>query len=214
MEKLDCIFIDLDGTLLEGKDKHYKCYEDIINEDGGTPLDIETYWEMKRNKITRDIYLEKSYYENTYSHFLEKWIENIEDKKYLIFDSLKSNVIGILLEWKKYTNKMILITMRNNKENLYWQLENLKIKDLFDDIVICKCIENANKYDFIKEHKFNRAIVIGDTEQDIKLANDCKIKCIAITSGLRDARYLISDFYAEEINDIDLENIIVEIYSK
>ena len=103
--------------------------------------------------------------------------------------------------------------MRNNIENLYWQLENLNISELFDDIVICKCIENTNKYDFIKDFKFRRAIVIGDTEQDIKLAIDCKIKCIAVTNGLRDKKYLNSDFHAEEIYNIKLENIIGEIYN-
>ena len=81
MEKLDYILIDFDGTLLEGKYKHYNCYKDIINSDGGIPLDIDIYWEMKRNKVTRDVYLEKSYYKGTYEGFLQQWIQNIEDKK-------------------------------------------------------------------------------------------------------------------------------------
>ena len=56
-------------------------YKDIVNEDGGIPLDIETYWEMKRNKVKRDVYLEKSYYKGTYNQFLKKWIERIEKKR-------------------------------------------------------------------------------------------------------------------------------------
>lgn len=212
MEKIDYIFIDFDGTLLEGKHKHYNCYRDIVNNDGGTPLDIDIYWEMKRNKVTRDIYLEKSYYEGTYEGFLHKWINNIEDKKYLKYDILKENVIQTLKEWKQYANKLVLITMRNNEENLYWQLNRLGIKDLLDDIVICRCIENKGKYEFVKDYKFNKAVVVGDTEDDIELALSCKIKSIVVTNGLRDKKFLKADFYADEVKDIDMQGIITKIY--
>ena len=43
----DYIFLDLDGTILEGKYKHYKCYTDTVNILEGIPLDINIYWEMK-----------------------------------------------------------------------------------------------------------------------------------------------------------------------
>lgn len=208
MKKLDYIFIDLDGTLLEGKYKHYKCYEDIINENGGIPLDIDIYWEMKRNKIKRDVYLEKSYYKGTYNQFLETWIANIEDKQYLAFDKLKPHVVETIMGWKEFADKVVLVTMRNNVENLYWQLDNLKIKELFDDTVVCKCIDNSNKHDFIKDYRFKHAIVIGDTELDIKLAKDLNVKCVAITNGLRAKKYLNADYYASEIFEIDLAEVL------
>lgn len=208
MEKLDYIFIDLDGTLLEGKYKHHECYKEIINEDGGIPLDIEIYWEMKRNKTKRDVYLEKSYYRGTYNQFLEKWIERIEDTKYLSYDKLKPHVIETITGWKEDVNKVVLVTMRNNVDNLYWQLENLEIACLFDDIVICKCIDNANKYDSIKDYRFNHAIVIGDTELDVRLAKDLNVKCVAVTNGLRDKKYLDADYYASEIFEINLNDVI------
>lgn len=214
MNKLEYIFIDLDGTILEGKFKHYNCYKDIINQDGGDPLDIDIYWDMKRHKITRDIQLNKSNYRGSYNNFLSKWLENIENKQYLSYDILKPDVIDTLVKWKKHTDKLILITMRNNKENLYWQLDKLNIKSLFDDIIICRCVDNTKKYDFVKDYEFNKAIVIGDTEHDIQLAIECKVKCIAITNGLRDKEFLDSDFIAEEINEIDLAEVINKIYLK
>lgn len=208
MQKLDYIFIDLDGTLLEGKVKHYYCYKDIILKDGGNPLDIDLYWDMKRSKITRDIVLEKSNYKSTYNNFLTQWLENIESEQYLYYDELKPNVINVIRSWKKYSNKIILLTMRNNKENLYKQLENLKIKDIFDEIIICKCQENYGKYEFVKDIKFERAIVIGDTEHDVTLAEKLNIKCIAVANGLRKREFLKTDFIEEEIKDIDIENIM------
>ena len=133
-------------------------------------------------------------------------------KEYLVYDVLRQSAIECLMEWKNYTDKLILITMRNNKENLDWQLDKLKIKRLFDEIIICKCKENTNKYDFVENFKVNRGIVIGDTEHDIELSIACQLKCIAITSGLREKKYLDSDFYAEEIKDINMANLIKKIY--
>ena len=213
MEKLDYILIDFDGTLLEGKYKHYNCYKDIINSDGGIPLDIDIYWEMKRNKVTRDVYLEKSYYKGTYEGFLQQWIQNIEDKKYLKYDILKPKVIETLKEWKRYANKLVLITMRNNKENLFWQLNTLGIEDLMDDVIVCRSIENKKKHEFIKDYKINKAIVVGDTEDDIELALSCKIKSIVVTNGLRDKKFLKADFYTDEVKDIDIKGIIETIYN-
>ncbi|NOW89444.1 phosphoglycolate phosphatase-like HAD superfamily hydrolase [Clostridium beijerinckii] len=212
MEKLDYIFIDLDGTILEGKLKHHNCYKDIVIMDGGIPLDIDIYWNMKRNKISRDILLHKSYYKNTYNNFLNKWLMSIESKKYLSYDILKPNAVNTLIGWRSYSKKLILITMRNNSENLYWQLDRLSIRNLFDDVIICKCSNNTQKYDFIKDFIFTRAIVIGDTEYDTVLASKCNIKCIAVTNGLREKKFLNSDFYTSEIKDIDLEDIIKKIY--
>lgn len=212
MIKLDCIFIDLDGTLLEGKLKHYNCYKDIILKDGGTPLDINIYWDMKRSKITREVFLEKSKYKSTYNNFLMQWLENIESEKYLYYDKLKPDVIDVLNKWNNYTNRIILTTMRNNHENLYRQLDNLKIRDIFDEIIICRCQENNEKYKYVKDIKFATAVVIGDTEHDITLAEKLKIRCIAVTNGVRKKEFLNADFFEEEIKNIDIENIINTIY--
>ena len=76
--RLDCIFLDLDGTILDGKLKHYNCYRDILIKDGGQPLDIDIYWNMKRSKIKRTITLEKSFYKKSYDDFYNQWIDNIE----------------------------------------------------------------------------------------------------------------------------------------
>lgn len=214
MIKLDYIFIDLDGTLLEGKLKHYNCYKDIILKDGGSPLDIDVYWDMKRSKITRDVLLEKSNYKSTYNNFFVQWLKNIESEEYLYYDELKPNAIDVLNRWRKYTNKITLITMRNNQSNLYRQLDNLQIRNFFDEILICKCQENSEKYNLVSDMLFERAVVVGDTEHDISLAENLKIKCIAVTNGLRKKEFLNSDFVEEEIKYIDIESIINQIYYK
>ena len=89
MNKLEYIFVDLDGTLLDGKIKHYMCYSDIIKKYGGTPICIDEYWEMKRNKIKRDKLLDITDFKGRYNQFLNCWIDNIEKDEYLKYDKLK-----------------------------------------------------------------------------------------------------------------------------
>ena len=111
MDNIETIFIDLDGPILDGKYKHYKCYADIINKYGGKPIDIESYWNMKRSKIKRTILLEMSNFQSDYSTFYEEWLENIEKVQYLELDVIKPFAKETLNQWKKVVNNIILVTI-------------------------------------------------------------------------------------------------------
>lgn len=210
---LDCIFLDLDGTILDGKLKHYNCYRDILIKDGGQPLDMDIYWDMKRSKIKRTIALERSFYKKSYEDFYKQWIDNIEKKAYLEYDFLKPDVIDTIQNWRSTVNRVFLITMRNNRENLLWQLAKLNIFNLFDGVFSCRNLDNVTKYDAIRDINFNTGLVIGDTEQDVELAKKCGIKCIGITNGLRDKSFIDADFFYQEIKDIDINFITQTITS-
>lgn len=207
---LDYIFLDLDGPILEGKNRHYKCYKDIVNKYGGNILDIETYWDMKTSKITRDILLKKSNFQGAYDEFFEEWMMNIEDEKYLALDCLKPEVIETLYKWTKLTNNIILVTMRQNREFLIQQLKNLKVHDFFDEIIDCPPQRKNTKYEALKNKIFEKAIFIGDTEEDTNTAKMLGIKSIGITNGLRKKEYLDADYYYEEIKDIDFSRLEIK----
>lgn len=201
--KFDYIFLDLDGPLLEGKKRHYQCYRDIVEKYGGNVLDIDIYWEMKRSMITRDILLNKSNFQGTYEIFFEEWMKNIEDEKYLVLDRLKPHVIEALNAWKKFTNKIVLVTMRQNRNFLIPQLKSLEVYDLLDEIIDCPPQIQNTKYEALKNKEFTSAIFIGDTEEDTKTAKMLNIKSIGITNGLRKKEFLDADYYYTEIRDID-----------
>lgn len=203
----DYIFLDLDGPLLEGKYRHYKCYEDIIKKYGGELLDIDIYWELKRSKVTRDIVLEKSNFKESYDVFFNEWMSNIENEKYLKLDVLKPDVVKILYEWKKITNKIVLVTMRQNRELLLNQLSGLEILGLLDEVIDCPPERKNTKYEALKNKFFDKAIFIGDTEEDTKTAKMLNIKSIGIVNGLRKKEFLEADYYFEEIKDIDFDRL-------
>ncbi|AJQ26088.1 HAD family hydrolase [Pelosinus fermentans] len=209
MRKIDYIFLDLDGPILDGKLRHYNCYRDIILKDGGVPIDIDQYWNMKRAKIKRDIILHQSQYQNTYENFLQQWIDNIEKKEYLKFDELKPYISDTLSDWRDFAKSIVLVTMRNNHDNLLWQLHHFGIYNLLDNVISCSNIkQEGGKYNELKGLSFNTAIVIGDTEEDTITAEKLGIKVIAITNGLREKKHLCADYYFEEIYQIDMKQII------
>ena len=208
MQKYDYIFTDLDGPILDGKYKHYNCYRDIINKYNGIPLDIDEYWDFKRNMVKRDIVLSKSDFKGTYTDYMNAWMKNIEKKKYLQYDLLKPNIIEALTEIKRHTYNLYLVTMRNNANNLFWQLNNYNLISLFDKIIICPSNGVSHpKYNALKDLAFIHAIFIGDTEEDTLTAKKLGIPCIGITNGLRTKSHLSADYYVDEIRDINL-NII------
>ena len=205
--KFDYIFLDLDGPILEGKQRHYQCYKEIVERYGGNILDIDLYWDMKRSMITRDILLNKSNFQGTYEVFFEEWMKNIEDEKYLVLDILKPQVVEALNTWKEFTSNIVLVTMRQNRNFLIQQLKNLKVYDFLDEIIDCPPQRKNTKYEALKNKEFNSAIFIGDTEEDTKTAKMLNIKSIGITNGLRKKEFLDADYYYEEIKDIDFNTL-------
>lgn len=202
MDNIETIFIDLDGPILDGKYKHYKCYADIINKYGGTPIDIESYWNMKRSKIKRTILLEMSNFQSDYSTFYEEWLENIEKVQYLELDVIKPFAKETLNQWKKVVNNIILVTMRQNRENLIYQLGKLNILNVFNEIITCSPLITNSKYEALKGKDFGNAVFIGDTEEDMNTAKALNITSIAVTNGLRQKEFLSANIYVEEIKDL------------
>lgn len=208
------IFIDLDGTLLEGKFRQYNCYKDIILKEKGNLIGINKYWKLKQNRIKREEILRMSNYEESDFNFLNQWLEEIETKKYLKMDKLKEGVKETLNRWKFKGYYIVLVTMRRNKENLLWQLKENNIFDSFDEIICygkndSKIVNDINaKYNLTKHFKFKEAIFIGDSEEDMNAAKLLGIKSIAITTGIRNKIFLDADGYFNEIKDISLEKYI------
>lgn len=210
MDKLSYIFLDLDGPILEGKNRHYQCYKDILERHGGDILELDVYWDMKTSKIKRDILLKNSNFKKTYEVFFEEWMANIEDEKYLKLDILKPDVAKTLREWREFASKIILVTMRQNREFLLNQLRELEILNLLDEVIDCPPERKNTKYEALKNINFKKAIFIGDTEEDTNTAKMLNIQSIGITNGLRKKEFLDADYYYEEIKDINFNMLEIK----
>ena len=204
------IVFDLDGTLLEGKWRHYHCYANILQEHGFIPIPLEQYWLMKRKRMDRKQQLACSGAEEIYQLFLQQWTSLIESKSYLLFDYLHRNVIDLLMLLERSGTRMILATMRHDKPNLLWQLEHLGLAHFFSDVVMVDNLDGtANKADalcgLIEKQYISEYLWIGDTEIDVYAARQLGMKVAVLSSGLRTEEYLHSlqpDFLSVDLLDL------------
>lgn len=209
------IILDLDGPLLDGRLRHYRCYSDILLENGFTPRPIDEYWEMKRQRVDRHRQLTVSGADGIYNDFLRTWIERIEEKKYLELDRPQPGAVQRLKEWKSSGIKLILATMRNNKSNLYWQLELLELLQLLDQVVaVGTTRKQSNKADavkpYLKKLSSDSVLWVGDTEVDIKAARLLGVRVCVVGCGLRTPNYLSTlkpNYLVSDLKEINLSEM-------
>jgi phosphoglycolate phosphatase-like HAD superfamily hydrolase len=195
------VFIDLDGPIIDVKERHYQCYRDIITEGSGTPLEIDQYWVLKRIRTDRRKILELSRYRQTYEIFSSEWLRRIELDEYLKFDKLKLGARKTLIAWSSCCS-LYLVTLRQSLSSLSEQLRKLDIFELFAGIICCDFKSEHPKYARIKKIAISGNVFIGDTEEDMLTANMLNIPSIAITNGIRERRFLKANYYYEEITNI------------
>lgn len=191
------IILDLDGPLLDGKERHYQCYTDILRENNFQPLPIEKYWEMKRQRLDRRVVLRESNAEHFYDVFFQGWLERIETQKYLALDKVQDSAQTILSAWQNANVNMILATMRHHPENLFWQLEQTDLLRFFTKVIpVGNLGGNHSKAaaveKFLPKGKEHECLWIGDTEVDVASAQALNIPVAALYCGLRTKDYLQS----------------------
>lgn len=187
MIKMDLIF-DLDGTLIDISERHYRVYHSLVSRLGGIPLSKPVYWRMKRNKTPTSIMISSSLLpkESLYE-YMEKFIKKIEEPKLLDLDKIFSYTIPTLDLLSK-TSQLYLTTARQFADRTKKQLTKLNLITRFKDIKIYRSVstETRSKVVMIKQLFLSSNImVIGDTEDDILSAQELSITSVAVTSGLR-----------------------------
>lgn len=207
---IEAIFLDLDGPLLDGKSRHYRCYADILLAHGYLPMDIESYWEMKRNRQSRKALLAVSTAVEIYDAFLTEWVQNIERLKYLALDKVQPGAIEKLKSWKEAGIKVHLVTMRSNKDNLLEQLQETGLFQYLSSWLVCDHTKGGKGkaeavFRAFPASKAKNTLWIGDTEADYEAARGLGCSVWLLTCGLRTKDFLKSlqpDFLSESIVDV------------
>ena len=189
------IIVDLDGTLIENKNRHYQCYKDILTKLNQKPIDSNMYWQFVRNKVSKKAILRMSDSTMLHDNFMIEWFKRIESEEYLLFDIVHERVIQTLSLWKSKGVKIILSTLRQNKRALNDQLKFLNMFDFFDYICVSKnsnnFIRKANSVSNLKLDNLNRnnTVWIGDTEYDYLAAKHLKLKSCLVCNGIRTKKH-------------------------
>ena len=208
----ETVILDLDGTLLEGRERHYQCYRGILEENGFAPIDIARYWKSKRERVDRRRLLALSGAESLYDLFLARWLERIEQPEYLAYDALQPGALLKLDLWRAEGRRLVLATLRHNPEGLHNQLERLGLAPQFEHVVVCAHenggVGKADEVRRVLTHPDpGPCLWIGDTEIDIAAARSLGCPVWALGCGLRTPEFLSTlqpDYLSSEFNDVNL----------
>lgn len=190
----DVICSDLDGTLLDDKQRHYHCYLAILEKYGGVPVSIDQYWNEKRLGKNRKDLLNESHFEGSYEDYMRCWKDWIEEDDFLHYETLKPGVIPALEMLRSKTDRFLLVTMRQKKTQLEKQLRHLELDRFFDQIIAGDPFVKE-KSALISFSPSTHCLVIGDTEADEAFADHLNADFLAVTSGLRDPSFFHSPDY-------------------
>lgn len=218
MSRIKHIFLDLDGPLLDGKERHYQCYRNILEKFGFKAIGIDEYWEAKRALINRRDLLKMSDAEAIYDDFLALWMTIIESPNMLSLDKVQEGAVDCLHSWKKRGINLNLVTMRKNKQALEKQLDSTGLRTYLDAVFVCSHADGGEgKADAVRNlfsaKQLERQVLwVGDTEADWEAARSLGCTLVLLSNGLRNKDYLASLSGAGVMSSIaSLKNKVFEV---
>lgn len=207
------IFFDLDGTLTDSSERHWRVYKKIVEELAGRPLQKNKYWSMIRSKSDKSEILKKSAINEKISpkNYLEKFTAKVETPEYLSYERLQDIGGFRRLSDHKGADKIFLLTLRKNSDLALEQIDALGIKKYFDKIIIA----NTSKIEAVAPHisRSEQNVFIGDTELDVETAKAVGGISVAVYSGFRDKKFLSRyrpDYLIPDLNQITKVIKVVE----
>jgi phosphoglycolate phosphatase-like HAD superfamily hydrolase len=186
-------FIDFDGTIVDVFPRYYGILIEYLGSIKYMPLDFPKYKTLKRlgykdHIIVKELTRGQEIDVDDYYKFKR---ENLENLSWLKKDVLIGNPRSLNLQLKNIGYRVVLLTQRNNKNNLLKQLDILNIRDSFDDIIIVKPRAGQNvKADHIKKNYSPDDIIIGDSSVEIDASRILNISGYFVESGLFSAKSL------------------------
>jgi phosphoglycolate phosphatase len=193
------ICIDLDGPILDVSERYYRVYGDTLNLIGIAPLNKESYWHLKRSKVSEPEILARSGTADNdlIKEYLDARAKRIESAEYLLFDQVWPGTRETLRVLRSQS-ALVLVTMRTSKELLDRQLDSLKVLDAFDCILAAGAApatddRGRQKAQMVRDCYRNedfKGWFVGDSEADIQSGHLLGLRTAAITFGIRNVDHL------------------------
>lgn len=199
------IFFDLDGTLLDSRERLFRLFTDLT---GQTLLEFEDYWDLKRSMYDHSKILSTylQYKEENILLFKQEWLNLIETEYYLLLDKpfLFSNTILSTLE--KQGHKLYLITARQSKVMLLKQLKMHNLDKFFSEVLVTEAVRTKTQLIIESELGLSASdLYVGDTGVDIQTAKQIGVRSMAVLSGFRNRTILQS--YKPDYIENDIQTV-------
>jgi phosphoglycolate phosphatase len=199
------ILIDLDGTLLDSRERLYFLFKSLVPE---CDLDIKAYWNLKRSKVTHQKILTTRYrYTDTQIENFEKaWMNLIEEKRYLDKD-VPFTGVGEHLQKLQKDADLFLLTSRQRPEMVEYQLDQSGLRNFFKDVYVTG--GKIPKDEAISTLLFSsNDWIVGDTGHDIEVGRRLGIQTASVTNGFLNKNSLLEygpDLIVEKFTDFKYE---------
>lgn len=200
------VFVDFDGTIADVFPRFYGILSNYIEQYFDEELDYSMYRELKRLGKKDHVIVKELIYglEINIENYMNYKRERLESFQWLQKDNIIGDPKDAYEKFKIIGYDVVLLTQRNNKNNLLKQIDTLKIDDCFDDIVVVKPEEGKNvKAQYIEKCYCNKDIIIGDSKVEIEVSRVLNIQGYFVNTGLISAPYAgVYDMVFENYNSV------------
>ncbi len=185
------IIFDLDGTLIDSKQRLYQLFQRLVP---ASTLTFDQYWQFKHNRLSNELILstEFGYADLEIQHFVSAWMGLIESPEFLAMDSNFEGVKDTLSRLGSHA-RLHVCTARQSRESAVTQLESLGLSNYFESLMVTE--QKHSKTSIIERQVSDLAPedwLIGDTGSDIKVAHSLGINSCAVLSGFMSHEALLT----------------------
>lgn len=174
------IIFDLDGTLIDSSERMYQLFQKLVQE---SDLTKEEYWNLKRNKVSHHMILEKYFPQYNYDMFNKNWLNLIEQNEYLDMDCNYTDTNEVLSQLSKFHN-LILLTARQSKNGLYRELNRLGLIHFFSVILVTEAkIPKDKMLYYLEIDRTKGDLFVSDMGEDIVIGQKYGYRTVAMTHG-------------------------------
>jgi len=184
------LVFDLDGTLLNVKPKYYAAYCAFLARCDAEPLQIETFWEMKRAGISYQEILQAGKLAGCDGARLSLFIkEIIETESFLRLDEPFDDSKGVLDALSR-KHQCCLVSMRRNEMTFQRQIGWLGIGQYFTKVLsACSFEDQSNRLTAkalaLKSGQIGSPLLmIGDSRMDMLTGKQLRARTCAVSTGL------------------------------
>jgi phosphoglycolate phosphatase len=205
------VVLDLDGTVLDERPRHYGCYAVIMSELEQPALPIDEYWALKRAAVDAQGVLSRTGSAGLRSAYERRWLSMIESPAMLALDSPHAGVIDTLRSWAARGASLVLTSLRQSAAGVDAQIGAHGLDPIFPRRAIALPAEKAQGKAaavgrLLESDEVSRAVWIGDTEADVHAARLIGCAAWVVTCGIRSSDFLKSlqpDRMAASLVDFD-----------
>jgi phosphoglycolate phosphatase len=184
------LFFDLDGTIVDVRERHYYVYSEACRQAGLSALDASDYWRRRRRGAsTFDLIPPGDPAEA--DTFRRVWLASIERPELVLRDQLIPGAEMTLRQLGAAGYQLVIATLRRSRPALLTQVQSLGLTSWFSDVVSPEDADRGDKGVMIaRAGHSSEDVVIGDSESDVVAARSLGIASVCVTTGVRSPAYL------------------------